>query len=277
MKIDAHQHFWYYNPVEYSWIGENMALLKRDFLPADLKFQMEQAGFSGTLVVQARQTLEETRWLLSLAEENTFIKGVVGWVDLCSPSVKTRIDEFIKHTKFAGVRHVIHDEPDDNFMLRNEFLRGMEILQSYNLVYDLLLFPKHLPNAVKLVEKFPDQKFVLDHIGKPRIKEKLISPWKEDLARLAGYKNVSCKLSGMVTEADWQNWSPDDFIPYIDTVLGLFGSQRLMIGSDWPVCNVVADYATVMDLVTQSIQGLSEKEKSAILGENCIEIYQLRD
>jgi len=276
MKIDAHQHFWVYSSSEYGWIDNQMTVLKRDYLPADLKTELESSGFSGTVAVQARQSVEETRWLLQLASQYDFIKGVVGWFDLCSESeLKKQLDEFCKSEKLVGVRHVVHDEPDDNFMLHDEFLKGISLLKEYNLTYDLLLFPKHLPDAKIIVPMFPEQKFVLDHISKPLIKEHIINPWKEDIFRLAKNENVWCKLSGMVTEADLKNWKSDDFSPYLDIVLEAFGPDRLMTGSDWPVCLLAGEYKDVLGIVEEYISGMPEGIQQKILGTNCIDFYGL--
>ncbi|MBC8446055.1 MAG: amidohydrolase family protein, partial [Chloroflexi bacterium] len=215
MKIDAHQHFWHYNPDEHVWMTDAMSGLKRDFLPADLAPLLAQVGLDGSIAVQARQTLQETEWLLELADRRDFIKGVVGWVDLRSADVEAQLATYAQHPKLKGVRHVVHDEPDDEFMLRAEFLRGLGKLQALGLAYDLLLFPKHLPVAVEVVKQFPAQRFVLDHIAKPFIKDKVVSPWDEQLRELAQFDNVYCKVSGMVTEADTENWQPADFRPYL--------------------------------------------------------------
>jgi L-fuconolactonase len=236
---------------------------------------LAQIGFDGTVAVQARQNLEETRWLLELADQNEFIKGVVGWVDLRSPELRAQLEKFSRHPKLVGVRHVVHDEPDDNFMLQPEFRRGIAQLREFDHTYDLLLFPKHLPVAVKLVEEFPDQPFVLDHIAKPRIGEKLFSPWQEDLVTLAKFPNVACKLSGMVTETKWQQWQPQEFHRYLDIVMEAFGPQRVMIGSDWPVCTLSGDYAATMGVVTNYVQHFPAEVRAGILGGNCARIYGL--
>ncbi|MBN1789335.1 MAG: amidohydrolase family protein [Bacteroidales bacterium] len=276
MKIDAHQHFCFYNSRDYGWINDRMRVLKRNYLPGDLQPELAKVGISGSVVVQARQTVEETRWLLHLAGQHDFIMGVVGWVDLCSENeLKRQLDEFSKSKKFTGVRHVVHDEAEDNFMLRDDFLKGISLLKEYNLTYDLLLFPKHLPVAEVVVSLFPEQKFVLDHISKPMIKDRIVSPWKEDLIRLATHKNVWCKLSGMVTEADWKNQKPEDIYPYLDIVFEAFGIDRLMIGSDWPVCLLAGEYADVIGIVQNYISEMPVDVQQKILGKNCIEFYGL--
>lgn len=276
MKIDSHQHFWIYNRTEYGWISNRMTVLQRDFLPHHLEPELSKAGFSGSVVVQARQSVEETRWLLSLAEKNHFIKGVVGWVDLRSEDILRKcLDEFSGNKKFSGVRHVVHDEPDDKFMLRDDFLNGISILKDYKLTYDLLLFPKHLSIARLVVEMFPEQKFVVDHIAKPLIRDQVINPWKEDFIKLGENKNVWCKLSGMVTEANWEKHKYEDFLPYLDVVFNAFGPDRLMIGSDWPVCLVAGPYHDVINIIEKYISGLPEENQKKILGLNCIDFYAL--
>lgn len=254
-------------------MSDSMSAIRRDFLPKDLQPLLAGLSFDGCIAVQARQSLEETRWLLELADQSPFIKGVVGWVDLCSPDLLSQLERFSSHPRFVGVRHVLQDEPDDEFMLRAEFRRGIAQLRQFDLAYDLLLFPKHLPIAARLVEEFPDQPFVLDHIAKPLIAQGELSPWQHDIQRLAKFPNVSCKLSGMVTEAKWQQWQPDDFRPYLDTVIEAFGSSRLMIGSDWPVCLLSSDYATTMQLTFDYLQQLSAEQQAAILGDNCARFY----
>lgn len=275
MRLDAHQHFWHYSPTEHTWMSEQMALLKHDFLPPDLQPLLAAVHFDGCVAVQARQNLEETRWLLQLAEEHSFIKGVVGWVDLCSDDLAQQLRRFAGHPGLVGVRHLVHDEPDDAFMLRPEFRRGIAQLREFDLTYDLLLFPRHLPVAVELVAEFPHQPFVLDHIAKPNIAEKLISPWREDLQRLAKFPNVTCKLSGMVTEARWNHWQPGDFHRYMDIVFGAFGWSRLMIGSDWPVCTLSGEYGPVMKIVIDYLQQFPQEAQAAVLGENCARVYRI--
>ncbi|MHC4621872.1 MAG: amidohydrolase family protein [Planctomycetota bacterium] len=273
MRIDAHQHFWKYNERDYGWMGRGMESLKRDRLPGDLAPLLRKAGIDGTVAVQARQRVEETEFLLRLADDNHFIKGVVGWVDLRSRQLELQLERFCYHPKLRGVRHVVHDEPDDNFMLGDDFIHGISRLRKYNLTYDLLLFPKHLGVACELVAKFPEQTFILDHISKPLIRDRKIEPWASDIRRLASFKNVSCKISGMVTEADWHHWKPEDFAPYIDIVLEAFGSKRVMLGSDWPVCTVAGQYEEVMSIAAECVQKLSPNEQAAIWAENPKRLY----
>jgi len=252
-----------------------MKVLKRDYLPDELKPLLATIQFDGTIVVQARQMPEETEWLLALSDRYEFIKGVVGWVDLQSSAVRKQLIAFAEHPKFVGVRHVVHDEPDDLFMLRPEFQRGVAHLGEFDLAFDLLLYPRHLPVAAKFVEDFPCQPFVLDHIGKPAIRDGLIQPWEEDINRLARFPNVFCKLSGMVTEAEWTKWQPDDFARYLDIVMAAFGTERVMIGSDWPVCTLSADYSATMNLVLDYVRQFPEKIQDQILGGNCARFYPI--
>jgi len=275
MKIDTHQHFWQYNDRDYGWMGPGMEKLKCDRLPPDLAPLLKKVGIDGTVTVQARQCLEETDWLLKLADQNPFIKGVVGWVDLRSPQLELQLERFCYHPRLRGVRHVVHDEPDDKFMMRDDFVHGISKLRKYNLTYDLLLFAKHIPAACELVAKFPEQVFVLDHIAKPFIKDGRIEPWDSDIRRLGSFGNVSCKLSGMVTEADWHNWKPEDFKPYMDIVLEAFSADRIMVGSDWPVCTVAGEYQQIMEIAADYVGQLSADEQTAIWAENAKRIYQV--
>ncbi len=277
MKIDAHQHFWQYNPDEYPWIDESMSNLKRDFLPSDLYAELDAMQFQGSIAVQARQSLDETRWLLNLSKHNDFIKGVVGWIDLCSHEVNTQLQEFTAFSKLVGLRHVIHDEPDIDFMLRDDFIRGIGALAKHNLVYELLIFPEHLSRATHLIDAFPEQVFVLDHIAKPHISKQVLEPWKSDLSELARRSNVYCKLSGMVTEADWLNWQVRDFTPYLNHVFSCFGTHRLMIGSDWPVCTLAGSYHKTLRLVIDYLEKYSLPEQANILGGTCSKVYLERD
>ena len=274
IKIDAHHHLWKYHPQTHSWIDDSMKLLKRDFLPDDLWKEMQQNGYHGCVAVQASQTEDETRFLLEQAENHPFIKGVVGWLDLRSPDLKEKLEQYTRFPLLKGLRHVVQDEPDDRFMLRNDFLNGISQLQDFGLTYDILIFPKHLPVAEELVSLFPGQKFVLDHIAKPAIAEGKLFPWQHDLQRLAAHPNVYCKLSGMVTEAHWRAWKPDDFHPYIHAVYDAFGPERLMIGSDWPVCLLSGGYREVMSIVEDYFD--DNPQKWRILGQNAIDFYGLQ-
>lgn len=252
-----------------------MQRLKRNHLPADLAPLLTEAGLDGTIAVQARQTLDETAWLLELADQHSFIQGVVGWVDLCSPDVGSQLERFSAHPKFCGVRHLLQNEPDDRFMLRAEFVHGLGLLAEFDLTYDILIHPRHLPAACELVAKFPEQPFVLDHGAKPFIKDGLLNPWAANLKRLATFPHVCCKVSGLVTEADWQHWQPADFRPYLDVVFEAFASERLMFGSDWPVCTLAATYAQVVALVAGYVERLSQTEQVQVWGETARRFYKI--
>jgi L-fuconolactonase len=250
-------------------------VLKQDRLPGDLAPLLAEANLDGTVAVQARQTLEETEWLLDLADRHPLIRGIVGWVDLCSPALRAQLERFRVHPKLRGVRHVVQDEPDDQFMMRDEFLRGIAALAGFDLTYDILIFPRHLPVACQLVESFPNQPFVLDHIAKPFIKDGLLEPWATDIRRLASYPNVVCKLSGMVTEANWQSWKPSHFEPYLDVVLEAFCPGRLMFGSDWPVCTLAGSYGQVAGILAAFTQQLSMDEQAEVWGGTARRFYRL--
>ena len=276
-RIDAHHHLWQYRPAEYGWISDKMAVLQRNFLPDDLKREVQAVGVSGAVAVQARQTLGETEWLLGLADQNDFMLGVVGWVPLADPGLPAILERLAARPKLKGVRHVVQDEPDDNFILREEINAGVVALKRVNLVYDILVFERHLPQTIAFVDRHPDQPFVLDHIAKPRIKAGEISPWKERIAELARRPNVCCKLSGMVTEADWRSWTEEQLRPYMDVVLEAFGPSRLMFGSDWPVCLLATEYARWFELVSRFVGRLSADEQAEVLGGTAARIYNLGD
>jgi L-fuconolactonase len=272
MRLDAHQHFWRYDAREYPWIPRGSPL-ERDWLPADLEREQAKVGMEGSIAVQARQSPDESRHLLDFASEHPAIQGVVGWVDLCSERVDQSLSGLVAHPKFVGVRHVLQDEPDDAFMLRPEFLRGIARLKEFDLAYDILIYPKQLPSAIKLVRKFPEQRFVLDHMAKPLIRERALSPWRAHIVELAASKNVWCKVSGLVTEADWNSWKPEDFHPYLDVAFDAFGIDRLMFGSDWPVCLLAGGYKEVYGIVRDYVQELSEDTQKKLFGANCARFY----
>jgi len=271
MIIDAHHHFWRYNAREYGWISNDA--LRRDFLPNDLKKEIDAAGINGVVSVQARQTTEETQWLLDLAERNDFIRGVVGWAPLVSPDVQADLERFAARRKLKGVRHVLQDEPDKDYMLRPDFDHGVGLLKNLNLRYDILIYERHLPQAIRLVDRHPTLTFILDHIAKPKIGENVISPWKQNLRELSRRPNVYCKLSGMVTEADHQNWTPRQLTPYMEAALEAFGPRRLMFGSDWPVCLLACTYQRWYEIVKDFASRLSPAEQDRLLGETAAEAY----
>jgi|SRR5215469_2080793 len=276
MRIDAHQHFWIYNPVEYEWIDESTSALRRNFLPEDLRPELSNADFQGSIVVQARQTLEETRWLLELADISPNILGVVGWVDLCSPQCRSQLETLSKNLKLVGIRHIVQSEPDDRFLLRRAFLDGITLLEQFDLTYDILIYTKHLPVAAEFVERFPRHRFVLDHLAKPPIKSREIESWATGIRRLARFPNVFCKLSGLVTEADWQGWEQKDITPYLDVAFEAFGPPRLMIGSDWPVCLVASSYSRTVDIVKNYLQRHPAETRDAVLGGNAQRFWRLK-
>jgi L-fuconolactonase len=259
--IDAHHHLWQYNDRDYVWMSDAMLSLRRDFLIPDLKGVAQDSGIDGTVAVQARQTLEETEWLLDLAAQHPLLRGVVGWVPLCEPDVATHLERYVTQPKLKAVRHVLHDEPDDFFMLRADFNRGVRLLKDCGLAYDILIFERHLPQTLEFVDRHPGQVFIVDHIAKPRIKAGELSPWKENLAELAKRENVYCKVSGMATEADWSAWSPVQLRPYFDFVLASFGPKRLMFGSDWPVLTLAGTYCRWAETFRSWIAELSAAEQ----------------
>ena len=275
MRLDAHQHFWIYDPAEYAWISDAMPALKHHRLPADLKPLLDEAGFDGCIAVQARQSLQETSFLLDLAHQHQFVLGVVGWVDLFSPALERTLESFTADPKLVGLRHIVQDEPDDRFLLREDFRRGIAALARFDLAYDVLIYPRQLPAAIEFVAQFPQQRFVLDHIAKPLIGEGVMEPWRTEIRELARNPNLYCKLSGMVTEARWQQWRPENFRPYLDVVFEAFGPERLMLGSDWPVCTLAGEYEDTIRIVTDFISCLSAAEQDAILGGNCERFYRL--
>ena len=275
MRIDSHQHFWRYNPEEYGWITEQLKVLRRNFLPGDIKQEMKWCDFEGSIAVQARQSIEETKWLLELADAYPFIKGVVGWADLRSPDLDKQLSMFALNKKLVGVRHIVQDEPDNEFLIRQDFINGIKRVQYYGLAYDIVIYPKQLRAAERLAVQFPDMRFVLDHCAKPFIKNKTRSPWGEDIRELAKCPNVFCKVSGMVTEADWKKWEYNDFIPYLDVVFEAFGTERVMIGSDWPVCTLAGTYQDVLSIVLKYISQYSQEEQDLILGKNAANAYHL--
>jgi L-fuconolactonase len=274
--IDAHHHLWKYNRSDYGWMDNDaLSPLRRDYLIEDLTQAAAPAGVTGTVAVQACQNLAETEWLLQTAAQHSLIQGVVGWVPLYSPDLASVLDRFASNPSFKAVRHVVQDEPDDRFILGPGFNRGVEQLQRHSLVYDILIFERHLPHAIEFVDRHPQQVFVLDHIAKPRIKENLLEPWAGHIRELARRENVYCKLSGMATEADWTHWTAQQLRPYFDVVLAAFGPRRLMFGSDWPVLNLAAEYSTWLDTVRTWIADLSPDEQRRILSGTAREAYRL--
>src|SRR5690348_4432340 len=245
MKIDSHQHFWRYDAARDAWITDSMAVLKRDFLPEHLAPELMANGIDASIAVQADQSEKETTFLLELAEKNGRIAGVVGWVDLLSPAVAERLEYFSHFSKLRGFRHIAQSEPDDRFLAREDFVKGVAQLRPFGFTYDILVYPKQLAAAIDLVSQLPEQRFVVDHLAKPEVKSGKTSPWAEQIREIAQNKNVFCKISGLVTEANWKQWKPGDFNPYLDVIFNAFGADRLMFGSDWPVCLLAATYGQV--------------------------------
>lgn len=274
-KIDAHQHFWQFDPVRDSWIDESMIEIRRDFLPEDLEPILKKNGFDGCIVVQSDQTEAENDFQLKNAGKNSMVKGVVGWVDLCSPKVEERLEYYHQFKLMKGFRHMLQAEPDASFMLQKSFLNGISLLQKFGFTYDLLIFSKHLENAKKLAKNFPDQSFVIDHIAKPNIKNQQIDDWKKNIQAIAELENVSCKVSGMVTEADWKNWKLADFTPYLEVVFEAFGANRVLFGSDWPVCNIAGGYKKMLSIVQNYTSALTQNEQELFWGGNATNFYTL--
>ncbi len=274
MIIDSHQHFWKYTPKRDTWMDDSMAKIRRDFLPEDLKPILKTNGVDGCIAVQADQSENETNFLLDLANTHDMIRGVVGWVDLTSPTIEDRLAHFSKQPKFKGVRHIIQAESED-FVLRKDFQHGMSKLQKYNLTYDILVYPNQLPNIIKLVSKFPEQIFVVDHLAKPYIKDKKIHPWKHTIEQLALFDNVYCKVSGLVTEADWHQWRYTDFIPYLDIVFNAFGIKRVLFGSDWPVSTLAGQYHQILEIITTYSSQFTNDQQASIMGKNALDCYKL--
>ena len=276
MRIDAHQHFWNYSAAEYPWIGAGLERLARDYLPSDLEPLLAAKQIDGSVAVQARQSVEESLWLLALAKAHPLVKGVVGWVDLRSDRVGDDLRMLAANPTFVGVRHVVQDEPDPRFVLGEGFIRGLRQLRQHGLTYDLLLYPTQLPAAIELVGLLPEQPFVVDHLAKPRIVAGEIDGWGRDIRAIARHDNVCCKVSGMVTEAVRRGWKRDDFTPYLDVVLEAFGPERLMFGSDWPVCLLAGEYADVAAIPRDYFSRLSATEQRMIWGDTAAEFYGLK-
>ncbi|MEN3323111.1 amidohydrolase family protein [Mariniflexile soesokkakense] len=275
MIIDSHQHFWQYNSEKHAWIDDEMAVIRKDFMPSDLKQVYQGNGIDGCVAVEADQNTAETDFLLKLAAENDFIKGVVGWVDLRANDIENQLETYNNKEKLKGFRHVVQGEPDHNFLLRPNFLRGISLLEKQNYTYDILIFPHQLGAALEFVKKFPNQKFVIDHIAKPYIKDGFYDGWATLMKEIAKQENVYCKLSGMITEANYKSWTPIQIHPYMNLVLGAFGTDRLMYGSDWPVCLVAGNYSKVKELTTNFISKLSTHEQQNIMGVNAVKFYNL--
>jgi L-fuconolactonase len=277
MIVDCHQHFWRVGAFDYPWMTPQVELLCRDYLPPMLKPILQRNGVDQTILVQASNSVAETRWLLDLAEQNPFIDGVVGWVDLKSDDVARQLDEFTAHSKFKGVRHLVESEPADDWLTQEGVIRGLRELSSRGLSYDLLVHTRHLKHATAVVARCPDLQFVVDHMAKPPIASGEIVEWARELKQLATFPNVSCKLSGLVTEADWTNWSVEDLRPYVETALEYFGPARMMFGSDWPVCLLAGSYDRVLKSFEIVLDDLEEEDKRHIFSENAMKFYRIEE
>ncbi|WP_407429234.1 amidohydrolase family protein [Arcticibacter sp.] len=275
MKIDSHQHFWNYDPVRDSWINDEMAVIRNDFAPADVQPMLRESGFDGCIAVQADQNETETAYLLRLSDENDFIKGVVGWVEFRANNIAERLEYFYQFKKLKGFRHIVQSEQQIDYLLREDFCNGISGLEKFGFTYDILIYPKHLKYALEFVKRFPNQTFILDHLAKPFIKDQLIDDWREHIKQFKVYENVSCKLAGLVTEAHWKRWNPKQFQKYVDVVFDVFGPDRVMFGSDWPVCTLAASFREVVEVVEHCTSFLNAENKRKLWGENSIRIYKL--
>ncbi|MGL1886261.1 MAG: amidohydrolase family protein [Reichenbachiella sp.] len=273
MKIDAHQHFWEYEPVRDSWITDDMAVLQRDFLPKDLAIALQENAVDGCVAIQADQSNEETDFLLQLADHNELIKGVVGWVDLRAEDIETQLKDYSDNEKLVGFRHIIQSEADPNFILEPKFQNGISLLEKFGFTYDILVFPHQLEAVLETIIRHPKQKFVIDHMAKPNIKGGEVTKWKEQMIEIGSFSNVSCKISGLVTEADWLSWEYGIFVPYIDVIVQCFGTNRIMFGSDWPVCLLAGSYKEVKGIVDRYFEKFSNKEREKMFGQNAIDFY----
>ena len=275
MRIDSHQHFWMYEKQQHAWINDAMHIIQKNFMPADLQPVLKKNNIDGCVLVQVDQTEDENIFQLKNASGYDFIKGVVGWVDLQAMDIGERLQHYQQFKKMKGFRHILQDEKDRALMLRPAFKRGIGLLNAYNFTYDILILPDQLQYTRELVKSFPDQRFVIDHIAKPDIKNKKNNDWEKDMRALASYKNVYCKISGMVTEADWHHWNIKDFFPYLDVIVQTFGTKRIMFGSDWPVCLVAASYEQMMAIVQEYFSSFSENEQNDFFANNAIKFYNL--
>jgi L-fuconolactonase len=274
-RIDSHQHFWHYDSAKHVWMNDEMTVLKIDYLPTDLVPLLKNCDLDGCVAVQAIQEEVENNFLLTLSNQYDFIKGIVGWVDLRASTVSERLEYYQQFPKIKGFRHVIHDEPQLDFMLQPEFMKGVSLLKNYGYTYDILIFAEHLPNTFTFLKNLPDQPFVIDHIAKPKIKNGEIDSWEKQLKEVASFENVYCKISGMVTEADWCCWEKRDFTKYLDVVVEAFGINRLMYGSDWPVCTLAATYEMQFNIVKDYFSSFSKTEQDQFFGGNATHFYQL--
>lgn len=274
-KIDAHQHFWKFDPIRDNWIKDEMSMIRKDFLPQHLEPLLKQNNFDGCVTIQSDQSESKNLFQLSNAEKYDFIKGIVGWVDLQADDVKERLTYYKQFEKIKGFRHILQGEPQRDLMLQPQFLRGIKALLEFNYTYDILIYPDQFGFTKQFVAQFPEQKFVIDHLAKPYIKDKKIGSWKKDIQQVAQYKNVYCKISGYITEADLKNWKKEDFIPYFDIVVDAFGIDRIMFGSDWPVCLAGSEYNEVVNVTKDYFSSYTKNERDKFFGNNAIKFYNL--
>jgi L-fuconolactonase len=275
MILDSHLHFWNYELPKHDWIDDEMSAIRRDFMPADLRPILSANGIDGCIAIQAEQTLAETDFLLSIAAETDFVKGVVGWIDLRAESLEETLERYTHQPLLKGFRHVVQGEPDPFFLLQPNFLRGIDLIGQKGYSYDVLIFPHQLVSALELVKLFPNYKFVIDHLAKPYAKAGYYTGWAAGMAAIAKFPNVYCKLSGLITEANYKSWTAEALLPYLRHALEVFGPERCMFGSDWPVCRVAGDYGRVKALVETLLQEYSPADRKAVFGENCAEFYSL--
>ena len=274
MRIDAHQHFWNYEPLKHAWIDDSMSRIKRDFSPGDLAPILHELEIDGTIAVQADETIEETNFLLSLAQKNVFIKGVVGWVDFKSNDIHDVLNTLKSNKKLAGFRCIMQGKPDEVYLSNISFIQKIKSLHELDYSYDLLVYHDQLKSLLKFVEKLPDNRLILDHIGKPDIKNANIKGWREHIRILSQHPGLFCKLSGMITEASYQNWTYEQLMPYMETVAEHFGTDRICFGSDWPVCLVAGSYKQVHDVVERFSSQLNPEEKRKLFGLNAMTFYK---
>ncbi len=274
--VDSHQHFWQVGRFDYPWMTDDVEVLCQDYLPPALEPILRRCGVEKTILVQASNSVEETRWLLSLADRYPLVAGVVGWVDLTTGDVSRQLDEFSAHPKFNGVRHLVESEPADDWLIQPEVINGLRRVASYNLSYDLLVHTRHLKHVRTVAESCPELSLVVDHLAKPPIASGEISDWAHAIKEVAAHPNVSCKLSGLVTEASLTNWRIEDLKRFVDTALEHFGPQRLMFGSDWPVCLRAASYDRVLEACQSLLAGLNDRERSRVFSGNASEFYRIQ-
>ena len=275
MLLDSHVHFWKYNKSDLPWIVSNMKFLQKDYLPSELELTLKRNHVDGCIAVQAMTAEVETRFLAELANTNAIIKGVVGWTDLTANDVEKKLSEFKEYSSIVGIRHIVQSEPDD-FLYDEKFRAGVSLLKEFGYTYDILIYPKQLKAATDFVRAFPEQTFIIDHCAKPDIKNREMDVWRKGITDLAMFPNVSCKLSGLITETSWKEWRPADFYPYLDVVFEAFGVERLMFGSDWPVMLLSGIYVQWKSLLEKYMENFPDEEKEAVFGLNAAGIYNLK-